>query len=199
MCFFVCNLLGWCKRGFAFGPFLFRLLTKTVCSTEHHSLVMIVGLGGPEGGGMRRTLSQERWFKHCKSPGTKVSLFLKANGVLPVPTHTYSTPTKKLFAPFLLRLLTKTVCCVWRQAEQQSTRCAPRIRCRAEVAQWRCRGTAHWIRLPARGYEVASASGANRCENAVGNDAETAVVFSLSMRVNFVCTNPGNLCHRQVQ
>ncbi len=47
---------------------------------------MIVGLGGPEGGGMRRTLSQEQWFKHCKSPGTKVSLFLKANGVLPVPT-----------------------------------------------------------------------------------------------------------------
>ena len=73
-----------------FGPFLLRLLTKTVCSTvcshEWCSVVMIVGLGGPEGGGMRRTLSQERWFKHCKSPGTKVSLFLKANGVLPVPT-----------------------------------------------------------------------------------------------------------------
>ena len=49
--------LGWGKRKrwFAFGPFLFRLLTKTVCSTvcshEWCSVVMIVGLGGPEGGG----------------------------------------------------------------------------------------------------------------------------------------------------
>ena len=44
------------------------------------------GPGGTRGGGMRRTFSQERWFKHYKSPDTIVSLFLKTNGVLPVPT-----------------------------------------------------------------------------------------------------------------
>jgi len=49
--------LGWLKRekGFVFGPFLLSLLTKTVCSTvcshEWCSVVMIVVLGGPEGGG----------------------------------------------------------------------------------------------------------------------------------------------------
>ncbi len=49
--------LGWTKRkkGFVFGPFLLRLLTKTVCSTvcsrEWCSVVMIVGLGDPRGGG----------------------------------------------------------------------------------------------------------------------------------------------------
>ena len=51
-----------------FGPFLLRLLTKTVCSTvcshEWCSVVMIVGLGGPEGG-MNNTLMFEIKSDKC--------------------------------------------------------------------------------------------------------------------------------------